>query len=254
MREKKRGKRLLALLLACTLLVTSIPVQASPEHTPETSEGLEVQTGMEDPADPEPVLQNLEGTVVLTEGGAVLEGIPDIWIRFYEQETFDPQSRENEAVAEVITEPDGSFELPELPEGVYRVAFQFLDPEQKAEDYQVIQPEEENGEEPEYQFAFPEEEEKEVLDCFAYIESYVVEEGSISRQESFEQMDLFTDYEALQKQREREEQELERERQLQKAVLDIKKKFGKNALLKGMNLEEGAMTIERNHQIGGHKA
>ena len=67
-------------------------------------------------------------------------------------------------------------------------------------------------------------------------------------------MDLFTDYEALQKQREREEQELERERQLQKAVLDIKKKFGKNALLKGMNLEEGAMTIERNHQIGGHKA
>ena len=81
-------------------------------------------------------------------------------------------------MAEVITEPDGSFELPELPEGVYRVAFQFLDPEQKAEEYQVIQPEEENGEEPEYQFAFPEEEEKEVLDCFAYIESYVVEEGS----------------------------------------------------------------------------
>ena len=84
--------------------------------------------------------------------------------------------------------------------------------------------------------------------------NHVVEESSISRQESFEQMDLFTDYEALQKQREREEQELERERQLQKAVLDIKKKFGKNALLKGMNLEEGAMTIERNHQIGGHKA
>lgn len=84
--------------------------------------------------------------------------------------------------------------------------------------------------------------------------NHVVEESSISRQESFEQMDLFTDYEALQKQRELEEQELERERQLQKAVLDIKKKFGKNALLKGMNLEEGAMTIERNHQIGGHKA
>ena len=188
MREKKRGKRLLALLLACTLLVTSIPVQASPEHTLETSEGLEVQAGAEDPAgntegaevpaEPESVLRNLERTVVLTEGGAVLEGIPDVRIRFYEQETFNPQSRENEAVAEVITEPDGSFELPELPEGVYRVAFQFLDPEQKAEEYQVIQPEEENGEEPEYQFAFPEEEEKEVLDCFAYIESYVVEEGS----------------------------------------------------------------------------
>ena len=154
----------------------------------EGAEGLEVPAGTEDPAgntegaevpaEPELILRNLEGTVVLTEGGAVLEGIPDIWIRFYEQETFDPKSRENIVLAEAITEPDGSFEFPELPEGGYRVAFQFLDPEQKAEDYQVIQPEEENGEEPKYQFAFPEEEEKEVLDCFAYIESYVVEEGS----------------------------------------------------------------------------
>jgi DNA polymerase V len=41
---------------------------------------------------------------------------------------------------------------------------------------------------------------------------------------------------------------------MQKAVLDIKKKYGKNAVLKGMNLEKGAMTIERNRQIGGHKA
>ena len=131
MREKKRGKRLLALLLACTLLVTSIPVQAAPVNAPEMAgreegaEGLEVPAGTEDPAgntegaevpaEPELILRNLEGTVVLTEGGTVLEGIPDVRIRFYEQETFDPQSRENEAVAEVITEPDGSFELPELP-------------------------------------------------------------------------------------------------------------------------------------------
>ena len=194
MREKKRGKRLLALLLACTLLVTSIPVQAAPVNAPEmtggeeTAEGLEVPAGTEEPAgtaegeevpaEPEPVLRKLEGTAVLTEAGAFLSGIPDIRIRFYEQETFDPESRENPVLAEAITEPDGTFALPELPEGVYRVAFQFLDPEQKAEDYQVIQPEKENGEEPKYQFAFPEEEEKEVLDCFAYIESYVVEEGS----------------------------------------------------------------------------
>ena len=41
---------------------------------------------------------------------------------------------------------------------------------------------------------------------------------------------------------------------MQKAMLDIKKKFGKNAILKGMNLEEGATTMERNKQIGGHKA
>ncbi len=48
--------------------------------------------------------------------------------------------------------------------------------------------------------------------------------------------------------------ELERNRKMQKAVLEIKNKFGKNAILKGMNLEEGAMTRERNHQIGGHKS
>ena len=42
--------------------------------------------------------------------------------------------------------------------------------------------------------------------------------------------------------------------EMQQAVLDIKKKFGKNAILKGTNLEEGATTIDRNRQIGGHKA
>lgn len=48
--------------------------------------------------------------------------------------------------------------------------------------------------------------------------------------------------------------ELEKNRKIQKAVLEIKNKFGKNAILKGMNFEEGAMTRERNHQIGGHKS
>lgn len=48
--------------------------------------------------------------------------------------------------------------------------------------------------------------------------------------------------------------ELERERNMQKAMIDIKKRFGKNAILKGMNLEEGATTMERNRQIGGHKS
>ena len=47
---------------------------------------------------------------------------------------------------------------------------------------------------------------------------------------------------------------LERERQMQRAILNIKRRFGKNAILKGMNLQEGAMTRERNRQIGGHKA
>ncbi len=84
--------------------------------------------------------------------------------------------------------------------------------------------------------------------------NHVEEESGITKQETFEQLDLFTDYDALQKKREQEELELEREKRIQKAMLDIKKKFGKNAILKGMNLEEGAMTVERNHQIGGHKA
>ena len=67
-------------------------------------------------------------------------------------------------------------------------------------------------------------------------------------------MNLFTDYEAVEQQRKEEKAELEREKRMQMAVLDIKKKFGKNAILKGMNLEEGATRVQRNSQIGGHRA
>lgn len=70
----------------------------------------------------------------------------------------------------------------------------------------------------------------------------------------YEQMSLFVDYEAEEQRRQQEEHELARERKIQQAVLDIKKKHGKSAILKGMNLQEGAMTKERNNQIGGHKA
>ena len=69
-----------------------------------------------------------------------------------------------------------------------------------------------------------------------------------------EQLDLFTDYENIEKKRQREEEILEKEKRMQQAVLDIKKKYGKNAILKGMNLEEGATAKDRNSQIGGHKA
>ena len=69
-----------------------------------------------------------------------------------------------------------------------------------------------------------------------------------------EQLNLFTDYEALEKQRETERRQDERERRLQKATLLIQSKYGKNAVLKGMNLMEGATTILRNGQIGGHRA
>ena len=66
----------------------------------------------------------------------------------------------------------------------------------------------------------------------------------------FEQMNLFIDYNALAKQRKREQLE----KSLQKTVLNIKDKYGKNAILKGMNFIEGGTTIERNGQIGGHKS
>ena len=67
-------------------------------------------------------------------------------------------------------------------------------------------------------------------------------------------MDLFIDYEALTQQELQENKQLEKEKRLQQATLQIKKKYGKNAVLKGMNLEEGANTIQRNKTIGGHKA
>ena len=82
----------------------------------------------------------------------------------------------------------------------------------------------------------------------------IVSASSVSVGETYEQMNLFTDYEALQKEREEKERILEREQKMQKAVLEIQKKFGKNAILKGINLEEGATAVERNQQIGGHKA
>ena len=68
------------------------------------------------------------------------------------------------------------------------------------------------------------------------------------------QLDLFTDYAAEAEKQKAEDAALERERKIQAATLAIKKKYGKNAILKGMNLEEGATAKDRNVQIGGHKA
>ena len=75
----------------------------------------------------------------------------------------------------------------------------------------------------------------------------VVKEGK--KQAEFEQMDLFTNYNEI-KQKEIKD---EKEKNLQYVMIDIKKKYGKNAILKGMNLVEGGTTIERNGQVGGHK-
>ena len=68
------------------------------------------------------------------------------------------------------------------------------------------------------------------------------------------QLDLFTDYEALQKQQKADEEAQAKERRMQETLLSIKNKYGKNSILRGLNFEEGATAIERNKQIGGHKA
>lgn len=74
------------------------------------------------------------------------------------------------------------------------------------------------------------------------------------RQEAPEQLSLFTDYDSLAAEKEAQEKKLEREKRLQEAMLTIKDKFGKNAVLKGLNYQEGARGRERNNEVGGHKA
>ena len=85
------------------------------------------------------------------------------------------------------------------------------------------------------------------------VANHVINENNIEKNQP-EQLDFFTDYEALEIQKAKEEERLLREKSMQKALIGIKKKYGKNAVLKGMNLEEGATTVERNGQVGGHRA
>ena len=87
--------------------------------------------------------------------------------------------------------------------------------------------------------------------------NHVKDEATVNAQLStvnYEQLDLFTDYEALDKQRKEQKARLAKERRMQEAQLKIKQRFGKNAILRGLNFEEGATAKERNKQIGGHKA
>lgn len=85
--------------------------------------------------------------------------------------------------------------------------------------------------------------------------NHVVPEVSIMPQQgTAQQLDLFTDYQALESQKQKEQKRLGKERKLQEAQLKIKQRFGKNAILRGLNFKEGATAKERNKQIGGHKA
>ena len=85
--------------------------------------------------------------------------------------------------------------------------------------------------------------------------NHVMTEDSLAvRQKEPEQLDLFADYEARDEQRQKEQAWLEKERRVQEAQLKIKQRFGKNAILRGLDFEEGATAKERNQQIGGHQA
>jgi len=79
-------------------------------------------------------------------------------------------------------------------------------------------------------------------------------EADAPERHEMEQLDLFTDYDTLEEQRKAEKASFEREKRRQKTMLAIRKKYGKNAILKGMNLEEDATARDRNNSIGGHHA
>ena len=82
----------------------------------------------------------------------------------------------------------------------------------------------------------------------------LVEEACAEEEKQYEQLELFADAGGQEEEKKQEELRLKKERSLQEVMLSVKKKYGKNAMLKGMNLQEGATAMERNSQIGGHKA
>ena len=82
----------------------------------------------------------------------------------------------------------------------------------------------------------------------------ILPEARAEEENGFTQLDLFTDFAAEQQRKEAEKTALQREKRRQMALLQIKKRYGKNAIVKGMNLQEGATAMDRNRQIGGHRA
>ena len=86
------------------------------------------------------------------------------------------------------------------------------------------------------------------------VANHVKPERAVERKPVYEQLDLFTDYDEKLAQDRRQAEKDRKERSIQKAMLSIKERYGKNAILKGMNFEEGGTTIARNGQVGGHKA
>lgn len=85
------------------------------------------------------------------------------------------------------------------------------------------------------------------------VASNVVDEIQANKKPVYEQFNLFTDYQEQEEKMEKQKEDEIIDKKIQKVMLDIKKKYGKNSILKGMNYEEGGTTIDRNGQIGGHK-
>lgn len=82
----------------------------------------------------------------------------------------------------------------------------------------------------------------------------VIDETASASAQSEQQLNLFTDYDIIARQKRQRQQTIEKERRVMKTALEVKQRFGKNALLRGLSLDEGATLRERNQQIGGHKA
>lgn len=82
----------------------------------------------------------------------------------------------------------------------------------------------------------------------------VLNEDGAKQKNNFRQLNLFSDFSLTESENDIDDEKQKREKKMQEAVLDIKKKYGKNAIVRGMNLKEGATTMKRNRQIGGHKA
>jgi DNA polymerase V len=86
------------------------------------------------------------------------------------------------------------------------------------------------------------------------VANHVIDEKEARTQPGQLQLTFFDDVEEIERKQAEEKAAREKERKVQQASIELKKKYGKNAILKGMNLQEGATTIERNKQVGGHKA
>lgn len=82
----------------------------------------------------------------------------------------------------------------------------------------------------------------------------LINKTKYNKKMKYQQLTLFDNLENLNKEENKKRQKCEKEQRLQKAIINIKGKYGKSAIVKGMNLEDGATTIERNNQIGGHKS